>query len=257
MSKVSITALSSGREELVELLHGIGVVQITDAAAAAAEREEFAGLFDVYQPSTRELRLAIARCEFLIELLERFEEKKGGLVAGMLARRVHLDYREFMSAEEEVDLESLYRELEGSDVELKRLKARVAEVEKELEYLDALEVAGLPFRAVRTELETVVPRTVDRRPRTAACLGPRDGDRLPLLRLGGGPPRRGALLPAGPGAPGQPGGIRSTGPAVLPGAGPPHPSQRNRAREDALPRGGDPRLQRRPGGPRGRASGRP
>ncbi len=159
MSKVSIVALSERKEELVGRLHEMGAVQITDAASAAAEQEEFTGLFLPFQASTRELRLAIARSEFLIELLERFEEKKGGLLAGLLARRVHMKYREFISAEEEVDLESLYRELEGNDVKLRRLKARVAEAEKEVAYLDAWKPLSFPFEQLE-ELETTEPRTV-------------------------------------------------------------------------------------------------
>lgn len=159
MSKVSIMALSEQKEELVGRLHEMGAVQITDAASAAADQEEFAGLYLPFQASTRELRLAIARSEFLIELLERFEEKKGGLAAGLFARRVHLKYEEFMSAEEEVDLESLYRELEGNDVKLRRLKAGVAEAEKELDRLDPWKSLAFPFEQLE-ELETIVPRTV-------------------------------------------------------------------------------------------------
>ncbi len=157
MSRITIISHSENQPDLVERLHESGAVQVTDAASAAAIHDDLDGFFQVHAPSTRGLRLAIARCDYLIELLERYEEKKKGL-AGLAARQVHLKYREFLAAPEEIDLDELYHELEGVDIELRRLKARTADLERELEALDPWKPLALPFETLE-ELETVTYRT--------------------------------------------------------------------------------------------------
>ncbi len=135
MAKVSVLAPREQREELIDRLHILGAVHINDSDAASREDEKIKGLRDPFEPETRGLRLSIARTEFIIDLLERFEDAKGGLVSGFMKERVHLSFGEFMRVARDFDLMAAYEELEAWDVELRRIDASIAALEEELEVI--------------------------------------------------------------------------------------------------------------------------
>jgi V/A-type H+-transporting ATPase subunit I len=145
MTKLSILAPRDSREELVDLLHNMGAVHINDVAAAVEEDEELKVFHKPFEPETRALRLTIAKTDFIIELLERFEDTKSGLVSGLLKERVHLTYDEFMDVEKEFDLEAAYRELEDLDIEVRRAEGAVSELEEDLEAMAPWRDLDLPL----------------------------------------------------------------------------------------------------------------
>jgi V/A-type H+-transporting ATPase subunit I len=156
MVKITVTAPRSGREELVEELHGLGAVHLVDLASTLREDEEAGGLTQAYEADTRKLQLDLSRTEFLIEILERFEEKKKGLVTSMIKERVHVDYRDFQRVSGEIDLETVYRRAEELDVELRHQDARIAELRRELDGLAPWEELDYPLGELRefTRVET-------------------------------------------------------------------------------------------------------
>ncbi|MDD3718708.1 MAG: V-type ATP synthase subunit I [Actinomycetota bacterium] len=133
MTKVSILAPRAMREELVDRLHGLGAVHVNDVASASVEDEELRAYHVPFEPETRGLRLSIARTDFIIDLLERLEDAKGGLVSGFLKERVHLGLDEFLEIERDFDLESAYRELEALDIELRRIESAVTALEEDID----------------------------------------------------------------------------------------------------------------------------
>jgi V/A-type H+/Na+-transporting ATPase subunit I len=135
MTKIFVLAPREMREELVDRLHLVGAVHIYDAAAASREDDELKALLSPFEPETRALRLAIARTEFIIGLLERFEEAKSGPISGFLKERIHLSLDEYMEVEKDFDLEATYMELEGWDVELRRIEGEISALEEEQEAL--------------------------------------------------------------------------------------------------------------------------
>ena len=133
MTKVSILAPRAMREELVDRLHGLGAVHVNDVASASVEDEELRAYHVPFEPETRGLRLSIARTDFIIDLLERLEDAKGGLVSGFLKERVHLGLDEFLEIERDFDLESAYRELDALDIELRRIESAVTALEEDID----------------------------------------------------------------------------------------------------------------------------
>ncbi len=136
MTRVSIVAPREMREELVDRLHRMGAVHLIDLSKTLGEKEESREICQFLDMDTRLLHLELSRTEFLIELIDRFEEKKGGLLSSMIRERVHVDYRDFLAIREEVDLDSLYREGEELDIELRHLETRRAELQREREALE-------------------------------------------------------------------------------------------------------------------------
>ena len=135
MSKTAILAPRDKREELIERLYELGAVHVVDLSSALEEDSEIKELAQPCALEVRDIRLALSRSDFLIEFLERFEEKKGGLLSGFLQERIHLTYREFLEVEREVDLESVYRELEEVDVQLRHVESRISETKRTLDAL--------------------------------------------------------------------------------------------------------------------------
>jgi len=140
MSKVSILAPLDAREELVDRLQHLGAVHINDFAAAAAQDEELKGFHNHFEPDTRPTRLCIAKTEFILELFDRFDEAKGGLISAMIKGQVHLTLEEYLQVEEEFDLETVYRELEEMDVEHRHAETAISDLEEDIETM-------LPWRA--------------------------------------------------------------------------------------------------------------
>jgi len=135
MSKATILAPFEQRGELVERLYRLGALHPVDLPSLMGKEEEAGGLAGPCEVEARDLRLALSRSDFLLELLERFEEKKGGLISGFLQERVHLTYAEFLQVEKEVDLESLYRELEEVDIQIRQAESRAAEARRTIDAL--------------------------------------------------------------------------------------------------------------------------
>ncbi|MBN2026427.1 MAG: V-type ATP synthase subunit I [Actinobacteria bacterium] len=148
MSKVSILAPLDQREELVDRLQHLGAVHINDFATAAAQDDELKHFHHHFEPDTRPTRLSIAKTEFILELFERFDEAKGGLVSGLLKGQVHLTLEEYLQVEEEFDLETVYRELEEMDVEHRHAEAAISELEEDIETM-------LPWREMDCPLGEV------------------------------------------------------------------------------------------------------
>lgn len=133
--KTTILAPRDRREELIELLYRLGAMHVVDLSSALQEDE---GLKELVQPcdlDVRELRLAHSRCEFLLDLLERFEEKKSGLLSGFLQERVHLTYEEFCAVEKEIDLPVIYHEMEETATALRHTESHIAELGRERDAL--------------------------------------------------------------------------------------------------------------------------
>jgi V/A-type H+-transporting ATPase subunit I len=131
------------QDELVEALHGLGVVEVTDASTSLKGSVEDEALLEHVSglvPDTRQTRLDLARVDFMIELLERHGETKKGLLGSFLRERAHLTYEEFVKINQAVDIEGMYRELEGLDIELRQLDARRDELQKEIQALLPWEV---------------------------------------------------------------------------------------------------------------------
>ncbi len=133
MSRVAVLAPCDRREELIQRLYELGAVHVIDLPSHLDE--ETREIAEPCRSEAREIRLAISRSDFLLELLERFEDRKGGLLGSFLQERVHLGYEEFLAVEREVDLEGLYRELEEVDIQLRHVESRMAETRRNLEAL--------------------------------------------------------------------------------------------------------------------------
>ncbi|WP_287152990.1 V-type ATP synthase subunit I [Candidatus Solincola tengchongensis] len=147
MLKATILVPAERRDELVQRLYELGAVHVVNLPSAMeGELEELAV---PCRSEVRELKLAISRCDFLIELLERFEERKGGLLGGLLQGRTHLTYEEFLRVEKEVDLEALYRELEDLDIQLRHVESRIAEIGRSVEELRLWEELRFPLGELR------------------------------------------------------------------------------------------------------------
>jgi vacuolar-type H+-ATPase subunit I/STV1 len=148
MAKVSVLAPREMREALLDQLHRMGTVHVIDVAAAAAEDDELKPLHDPFEPETRMLRLTLAKTDFVIDLLGRFEEKKKGMISGIFSPRIHLTYEEFMHAEGEIDLEGTYRELEDLDVRFRHAEGSIAELEEDLKAMGPWSGLDCPLGAM-------------------------------------------------------------------------------------------------------------
>jgi hypothetical protein len=69
MSRATILAPCERREELIQRLYELGAVHVIDLPSSLEEARELA---EPCRPEAREVRLALSKSEFLIELLERF-----------------------------------------------------------------------------------------------------------------------------------------------------------------------------------------
>jgi V/A-type H+/Na+-transporting ATPase subunit I len=133
MSKVSVLAPADARDELVERLHSLGAVHVVDFDPGNQEEEPPPGTY--LEPDTRQLRLALARAEFILQLFERLETAKKGLLASFIQEKVHLTMEEFLAVEGGTDLEGIYREMESIDIEIRRVDSDISKLRGELESL--------------------------------------------------------------------------------------------------------------------------
>ena len=148
MTKATILVPREQREELVERLYHLGALHPLDLPSIL-EAEQTDDLAVPCEIEVRELRLAISRCDFVLELLDRFEENKGGFFSEFLQERVHLTYEEFLAVEREVELEPLYRELEEVDIQIRQAENRAAEIRKTIESLSRWEELEYPLGKLR------------------------------------------------------------------------------------------------------------
>ena len=72
MSKVSVLAPLEDREKLIDRLHELGAVQIIDVDLETDADGEGDVYFASLDPETWELRLALAKTDFIIEIMQRF-----------------------------------------------------------------------------------------------------------------------------------------------------------------------------------------
>jgi V/A-type H+-transporting ATPase subunit I len=149
VSKTTIMAPRDRREELIERLYHLGAMHVVDLSTALDEEEDLRDLVRPCDLDLRDLRLAHSRCEFLLDLLERYEEKKGGLLSGFLQERIHLTYEEFCAVEQEVDLPAVYQEMEEMATRLRHLESRITEIGRELEALRHWRDLAFPLGTLR------------------------------------------------------------------------------------------------------------
>ncbi|MBC7246979.1 MAG: V-type ATP synthase subunit I [Actinobacteria bacterium] len=149
VSKTTILAPRDRREELIERLYHLGAMHVVDLSSALDEEEELRDLVRPCELDVRDLRLAHSRCEFLLDLLERYEEKKGGLLSGFLQERIHLTYEEFCAVEQEIDLPAIYQEMVEMATRLRHVESRITEMGRELEALRHWRDLAFPLGALR------------------------------------------------------------------------------------------------------------
>ncbi len=149
MNKVSVLAPADTRDELVEKLHVMGAVQVIEVTLHDEEGQDRSSARSRFEPDTRLIRLALARTEFILQLFERFEDAKAGLISGFLQEKIHLGLDEFCSAEDEVGLEEIYRELEALDIELRRVDSDISRLKGELEQLGPWRDLDYPLALAR------------------------------------------------------------------------------------------------------------
>ncbi len=154
MCKATIMATQDMMQEIVETLHGMGAVEITDAVRSIEEKTLYGEDIDPVRPHAediRQTRLELAKTDFIIGLLDEHDDSKTGFLGSFIREKAHATYDEFVTVKRRVELERLYRDLEKLDVELRKLDARSEELKEKLADLlpwEALELA-LP------ELETM------------------------------------------------------------------------------------------------------
>ncbi|NPV59901.1 MAG: V-type ATP synthase subunit I [Actinobacteria bacterium] len=136
MQKVSVLAPVGVREELVDRLHRLGAVHLVELGSDGGTGDDPALGTVPFEPETRQLRLALARTEFILQLFERFGDAKTGLISGFLQEKVHLTLEEFLVAEREIDLPVVYRELEDLDIRIRQVEGEISRLEEELEVLE-------------------------------------------------------------------------------------------------------------------------
>lgn len=163
MSRISVLAPLESRDELVHRLHELGAVQITDVDLGWEEDGDGGAYGVPCDPETRELRLALAKTDFILQLMRRFKEDEGGLVSGLFKKRAHLTREEFSTVSQKVDLEALYREMEELDIGLRKAEAALAELEAEREGLGRWKgldcrLAELGEPGTVTAVAAVIPR---------------------------------------------------------------------------------------------------
>ncbi len=149
VSKTTILAPRDRREELIERLYHLGAMHVIDLSSALDGED---GLRDMVKPcdlEVRDLRLALSRCEFLLDLLERYEEKKSGLLSGFLQERIHLTYEEFCAVEREIDLPAIYQEMVDLATRLRHVESRIAEMGREMEAMRQWRGLAFPLGALR------------------------------------------------------------------------------------------------------------
>ncbi len=159
MIKVSVVAPREMRDELVGRLHQAESVHLIDLSKTLSEDEEAKEICHFFKMDTRKLYLELSRTEFLIELLERFEENKGGLLSNMIRERVHVNYQDFLAIRDEIDLDSMYHQGEELDIELRHMDNRWAELEREKEALEPWKELDCSFKELG-ELERVEARLI-------------------------------------------------------------------------------------------------
>ncbi len=144
MQKMSVLAPLDAGEELVNKLHRMGAVHLVELDLDGGGAEADIGV-KPFEPETRQLRLALARTEFILQLFERFEEAKTGLISGFLQQKVHLTLEEFLAVEGEIELPGLYHELEDLDIELRKVESDISRLEGDLEILDPWKELDYPL----------------------------------------------------------------------------------------------------------------
>ncbi len=144
MCKATIMTTLDMLQEVVETLHGMGAVEITNAIKSVEERTQCANDIHPVRPQAEEIRqtrLELAKTEFIIDLLKEHGEEKTGFLGSFIRERAHATYDEFVTVKKRLDLEKLYRELEKQDVELRKLDARSDELREKL--IDLMPWEGL------------------------------------------------------------------------------------------------------------------
>jgi V/A-type H+/Na+-transporting ATPase subunit I len=159
MTKISILAPRDIQEVLVNRLHQLEAVHITDLSSVTRDDEELKGLLDPPDLDTRMLRLNIAKTEFLLEVLESVEKSKSGLISSFLKEKVHVTYEEFMAIGNQMDLDEIYREMEELDARRRHAEGNISEWEEDLAALGPWKDLDCPLGEDR-EIKSVELRLV-------------------------------------------------------------------------------------------------
>ncbi|HOZ49945.1 MAG TPA: hypothetical protein PK468_25315 [Candidatus Hydrogenedentes bacterium] len=140
MKKLTVVCENAAAQRLMKTLHGLGVVQLTDALA---QHEAAAGVLERDEQSTEEWDTDLQKLHLIFGLLDVFAAEKRSFVAGLASVPLIIEQAELDTGIGYAELETLYVEALQLDGVYRQAERRIGEVEAQLAELAPLE--ELPF----------------------------------------------------------------------------------------------------------------
>ena len=140
--KVRLLGHDALREAVIERLQELGVLQLADVREAHPDGQ-------LKEIPLEEAQQALAKTQYVMELLERLAEERRGLLEGFAPRKPAITEEELERLAETFPLEGVYEQARSLEAELSRLRAEEKRLQSLREELLPWEPLAVPVEELR------------------------------------------------------------------------------------------------------------
>ncbi len=134
VEKVYLVAHDSVREALVEALQKKGLVHIVNLRKELSQTE-LEELIEEFEPDSKDADFMLSRVNFVLDFLNKFLEKKGGFLSGLMGEKTEVEFSKFERIRDKVDLDGIYEECESLEDRLNAIETELGKLENVREEL--------------------------------------------------------------------------------------------------------------------------
>ena len=147
MLKLQLLSHNSNRQQLLSRLQQGGMVSI--AQIEEAQLDEFTEV--ALQEETGKLHSLLSRINFCLDLLNRFEQKKKGIIASLIPEKLVIGRKTYESIVDKLPFDDLYEKCEKLEVAIRKNESSVTDLNKGLKELEPWSELKLPLNIKETK----------------------------------------------------------------------------------------------------------
>lgn len=155
MKKAYLVAHQSLKEKLVETLQEKGLLHIVNLKENLA-KTKLAPLVKEFTPELDHLELLLSEIQFVLDIIEEFEERKKGLIEGLIKKKVKVSRLDFDTVENRIDFRSVYERCEALDIRFRQLENQIGNFNTLILNLRPWQKVKIPLSQIRETDYTVL-----------------------------------------------------------------------------------------------------
>lgn len=153
MKKVFIVAHQALKSDLIDKLHEQGLVHITDLKEEIKQTDLEEELVE-HELNLEQIEELEAKVNSALTFLGPFEEKKKGLLAGMLKERLDITLDKFSHIQEKLKFNDVYAKIERLEDELNRVRNRITHLKSLIKRLKPWESLSIKLSEIKPTEKT-------------------------------------------------------------------------------------------------------